>query len=335
MLKRFVLSGCITAGLICSSVVQSAVSQTLSDEPNLDTSYIELHHTPTSPPSLADLQSDLVQLSRQLTRLPQVASNPTPLSSSSSSVGLGSVALVSTSPLSIRVLVASDSMGLPVATETDTPILNANGEPIAVLPQSIEYTVQPTEAGIEIGDMQFPSLVQIAPDADGLVSVNGQWYRGMLTLINTGGQLLAVNNVDLEQYLYSVVGAEMPASWHDEALKSQAIAARSYALAHIENPASDWYDLGNNESYQMYKGIESEADSTYAAVAGTDGQFLIQDGRTLTALYASTDEVSNEAHSGLGMSQVGVVRLADTGFFYRDILAHYYPGGEIYQLSYN
>ena len=312
MLKRFLLSGCITAGLICLCVVQSAVSQTLSDAPNLDLSYIELHHTPNSPPSL---------------------SNPTLLSGFSKSVMAGPVALVSTPPLSIRVLVASDSMGLSVETEVDAPILAANGETIAVLPQRTGYAVQPNEAGIEIGDMQFPALVQITPNADGFVSVNGQWHRGMLTLLNVGGQLLAVNNVDLEQYLYSVVGAEMPASWHDEALKSQAIAARSYALAHIENPASNWYDLGNDEWYQVYKGIESEADSTYAAVVGTDGQFLIQDGRTLTALYASTDEVSNEAHSGLGMSQVGVVRLADTGFFYRDILAHYYPGGEIYQLS--
>ena len=47
----------------------------------------------------------------------------------------------------------------------------------------------------------------------------------------------------------------------------------------------------------MYRGIESETDSTYAAVVDTDGQVLVQDGHTLTALYASTDEVSNNAHS--------------------------------------
>ena len=85
----------------------------------------------------------------------------------------------------------------------------------------------------------------------------------------------------------------------------------------------------------MYRGIESETDSTYAAVVDTDGQVLVQDGHTLTALYASTDEVSNDAHSGIGMSQVGAAELADSGVLYEAILAHYYPGGEIYRLTYS
>ena len=117
------------------------------------------------------------------------------------------------------------------------------------MPQSVSYAAQPTAAGIQIGDTQFPPLVQIAPTEDGVSYVNGRWYRGTLTLVNIDSELLVVNNVDLEQYLYSVVGAEMPASWNSEALRAQAIAARSYALAHIENPASDWYDIGSNESY--------------------------------------------------------------------------------------
>src|SRR4030095_4945119 len=55
-------------------------------------------------------------------------------------------------------------------------------------------------------------------------------YRGRMVLTRDARALLAVNTVGLEQYLYGVVPAEMPASWPGEALKAQAVVARSYAL---------------------------------------------------------------------------------------------------------
>lgn len=332
MLKQQLISSCIT-GILGGSFVRAANSQT--------TAASSVHLTATMNPALVsprdvsgpdDLPAVITELPvqpMQSVRAAEISSPTEPITQL-----LGPVAVISVPPLPIRVLVASDSVKLSVATSADASVLNADGAAIATLPQAVEYEIQPNSAGIKIGDMQFPALVQIALAEDGLVYVNGHWYRGLLTLANVNGELLAINSLDLEQYLYSVVGGEMPSSWNSEALGAQVIAARSYALAHIENPVSAWYDLGNDERYQVYQGIESEASATYAAVVSTDGQVLVKDGHTLTALYASTDEVSNEAHSGLGMSQVGAANLADSGVLYEEILAHYYLGGVIYRLNY-
>ena len=68
-----------------------------------------------------------------------------------------------------------------------------------------------------------------------------------------------VNYVDLEQYLLSVVGSEMSAAAPIEALKAQAVAARSYALVHSFRDVNEQFDLGNDERHQAYKGISTGA----------------------------------------------------------------------------
>ena len=67
----------------------------------------------------------------------------------------------------------------------------------------------------------------------GAVFVGDRWYKGKLLLVVQGNKLLAINYVNLEEYLLSVVGSEMNAAAPIEALKAQAVAARSYALVHI------------------------------------------------------------------------------------------------------
>jgi SpoIID/LytB domain protein len=69
-------------------------------------------------------------------------------------------------------------------------------------------------------------------------------------LVASQGRLWAVNYVDMASYLYSVVGSEVSPSWPIESLKAQAIAARSYALAHYFRPASSFYHLGATEQYR-------------------------------------------------------------------------------------
>ena len=125
----------------------------------------------------------------------------------------------------------------------------------------------------------------------------------------------------------------MPASWAMEALRSQAIAARSYALTFLAQPAGTYFDIGNDESFQVYKGVEGESGSTIEAVESTRSQLLIQNGGILMAEYASTDAVNNSAHNGVGMSQSGAQSLAQTGHSYADILQHYYPGSQISLLT--
>lgn len=74
--------------------------------------------------------------------------------------------------------------------------------------------------------------------------VGDRWYRGKLLVVAQGDKQASVNHVSLEQYLASVVGSFRSAAAPLEALKAQAIAARSYALVHTFRPASSLYDLG-------------------------------------------------------------------------------------------
>ena len=101
----------------------------------------------------------------------------------------------------------------------------------------------------------------------------------------SAGKLRAINMVGLEQYLYGVVPSEMPYTWAPEALKAQAIAARSYALATRRTGA---FDLYPDTRSQVYLGIEHEKPSTNAAVNATAGQVVLYDGQVAKTYFFSS-----------------------------------------------
>lgn len=114
----------------------------------------------------------------------------------------------------------------------------------------------------------------------------GQAYRGRLRLLREAGQLLAINHLDVEDYLPSVVGSEMPASWPLAALRAQAIAARTYALAQRRPAAA--YDVKASVASQMYRGLAAETASTREAVASTQGQVLMHGDQLIQAVFHSS-----------------------------------------------
>jgi stage II sporulation protein D len=111
-------------------------------------------------------------------------------------------------------------------------------------------------------------------------------YRGTFTVTSDGKKLTLVNNVPLEQYLYGVVPSEMPSTWLDEALKVQAVAARSYAIA--MRKTSGAFDVYPDTRSQVYGGIEAESDTTSAAIDATAGEILTYDGSVATTYFSST-----------------------------------------------
>lgn len=100
----------------------------------------------------------------------------------------------------------------------------------------------------------------------------GHRYRGTLRLIADAGRVRVVNVLDLESYLRGVVPAEMLASWPTEALKAQAVAARTYTLLHLD-PAAP-YDVCATVDCQVYRGRDAEHPASDAAVAATAGEVL-------------------------------------------------------------
>ena len=78
----------------------------------------------------------------------------------------------------------------------------------------------------------------------------------------------------MEQYLYGVVGKEMSPSWSEEALKAQAVAARTYAIAHKSRFSQRGFDLTDDTSSQVYAGINGESPSIIKAVNATKGEII-------------------------------------------------------------
>jgi stage II sporulation protein D len=111
-------------------------------------------------------------------------------------------------------------------------------------------------------------------------------YRGVLEFAPTTFKGVSViNSVGLDEYLQGVVPAESPASWPAEALKAQAIAARTYA---ITTAKSDDFDHYADTRSQVYKGVGIETASTNAAVAATRGRIVTYNGQPVVTYFFST-----------------------------------------------
>jgi stage II sporulation protein D len=115
--------------------------------------------------------------------------------------------------------------------------------------------------------------------------VNGL-YRGRMELSQSGGSVLAVNNVGLEPYLFGVVPAEMPSSWPAEALKAQAVVARSYALT--SGRGGPAFDVYADVRSQAYRGVTGEMSTTNDAVRATRGRVVLAGGAVAQTFFFST-----------------------------------------------
>jgi len=119
--------------------------------------------------------------------------------------------------------------------------------------------------------------------ADEGVAWDGRRYRGALRFAARDGRVRIVNVVDVESYLRGVVPAEMQASWPTEALKAQAVAARTYTLHHLD--ARRDYDVCATVECQVYRGRDAEHPLADAAIAATAGEVLTYDGAFARTFY--------------------------------------------------
>lgn len=114
-------------------------------------------------------------------------------------------------------------------------------------------------------------------------------YRGAIEIVKGQSRgLTPVSVVGMEDYLYSVVGGEMVASWHEEALKAQAVAARGIATFQYKRHLAKGYNVVDSTVTQVYKGIGAEHPRTIAAVEATRGEIATYNGNIAETLYYST-----------------------------------------------
>jgi len=123
------------------------------------------------------------------------------------------------------------------------------------------------------------------------INLDGNPYRGALEIfINSSGKMTVINRLNIEDYLNGVVPGEMSGKVYPmiEALKAQAVAARTYAVKNLGQFAQSGYDLCATPLCQVYKGVSVESDITNRAVDETEGIVATYNGELINALYTST-----------------------------------------------
>lgn len=201
--------------------------------------------------------------------------------------------------------------------------------------------------------------ILIKTKTPGFLCSKRAWYRGNFIITNWGAQgATLVNDVPLEDYLKGVVPSEMPSKWNTEALRAQAIAARSYAVATktAGKHASKGFDVVDTTADQAYGGASAEKETTSKAVEDTKGIVLVQDKKVLPTYYhassggqtkvwdsgssflqsvPSFDAGTKKNGHGVGMSQHGANNLAAQGYNAYQILNYFYKDFKFAKLSDN
>ncbi len=141
------------------------------------------------------------------------------------------------------------------------------------------------DGGIMAGGINYGKEPLRFTSGGGPIGWGTRQYRGTLVVSVASRGLILVNEVGLEDYLRGVVPAEVNPTWQIEALKAQAIAARTFTVGRIGHHRKDGYDLCATVDCQVYVGAGGEKPSTDLAVAETAGRVLTYSGRLANTFY--------------------------------------------------
>lgn len=185
----------------------------------------------------------------------------------------------------VRVLVASGVSRVTVASAASFSVTDANGKKYTLNAgtHTIRANLQVRSANGQLRTLAGP--VRFAPGT-AVLRLSGNAYRGLLRVRAQGSLVSAVNDIGLEPYVKGVIAWEMPASWHPEALKAQAVVARTYGL--VSRKTGQWFDLYDDTRSQVYGGVRAEDPRTSAAVDATRGQVVRSGSALAWTVYHST-----------------------------------------------
>lgn len=135
----------------------------------------------------------------------------------------------------------------------------------------------------DIGAFRGPLLFK--PIVGAKVLINGNRYRGEVEVVANGNTLKVINIINIEEYLYGVIKNEMPNTAPMEALKAQAVIARTFVLANLKKHEKEGYDLCSGIHCQVYRGMDTETDNVINAVNATQGEILTYNGNIANTVY--------------------------------------------------
>ena len=165
---------------------------------------------------------------------------------------------------------AEDLGGYFMATVSngDIVLVNASGEQIYTVPYGGEVK---------------------AVARDGVVVIEGKEYRGNVIFRPKDGKITVINELYTDDYVKGVIAKEMPASWPNEALKAQAVAARCFAYSSLGKHSDYGFDVCSTTNCQVYGGVTAETASTIRAADETAGMVVCYNGRIISTLFGSSN----------------------------------------------
>jgi stage II sporulation protein D len=185
----------------------------------------------------------------------------------------------------VRVLVASARRSLRIGSTVPFRVRDSRSTAYD-LPAGEIVVTPDLKVAVDGVETALAGPLTFRPGKGAPLLLDGRGYRGDLRVAVADGVLQVVDYVALDAYLLGVVPGEVPKEWPAEALKAQAVAARSYALASLVK-GKQW-DLYADVRSQVYYGVERESPTTTAAVKATRGEVLTHDGKVVTAFYYSS-----------------------------------------------
>jgi stage II sporulation protein D (peptidoglycan lytic transglycosylase) len=193
----------------------------------------------------------------------------------------------------MRILLLKHQLQAVVASAGGLTVrpYQAGSEPLLTPDVTTVIDVRPQAGGLLLaGTIQTQDKLLITPLTDLLLTVDGQSFRGAIVIErDEDGALDVVNVVDLEQYLYSVVGSEVSASTPASALQAQAVVARTYAVAHLGAHEDLGFDLRAGDQDQAYNGVDAESEPVVNAVDATRGVVMLYHDHLAQAYYSACD----------------------------------------------
>ena len=208
------------------------------------------------------------------------------------------VALPAAEPM-LRVGIVINQPSIKVSAGGKFSIINSeSAKVLETFEAKDEVTITLGKVGFIINDKQINArnldiVVVQKPSSiwgEQFLSVNKRRYRGGLTLHRTTDKsgITVVNTLPIEQYLYGVIKNEISPDWQMEAVKAQAVAARTYALTNNTKHQLDGFDVCATTDCQVYGGRDSEAPRAIEAVDTTRGLVLTYKGKLINAYFHSS-----------------------------------------------
>jgi stage II sporulation protein D len=197
----------------------------------------------------------------------------------------------------VRIGIAVDTTETEVGATMAYEIRAASGDVLARSEANERWTFRAAEgqlrarssAGRELGPAAAP--LRVTPRDSGYIRVAGKDYRGVaLIRLSEAGRISAINVLDIERYLQGVVPFEIGRLAPEliEAVKAQAVAARTYAIGNMNRWEAQGFDFLATVQDQVYGGVSGEDSVTTRAVRETRGEIVSYQGKPILAYYSST-----------------------------------------------